>query len=354
MKNARIVTAEVPRGRNNDKMKAVWDRNLTIIFCDLCIKEKDHNCRRGTYFKKEGWSRLVSNFNKETGKEYEKSQLKNRWDLLKKEWKLWKQLKGNDTCLGWDSTKNNIDTSDAWWEKKLKLMPEATKFKNGGIDPELENKLDWMFQGINDDITLAPTFGLPPTDGIDDDELPKVEVEVFAVEDIEMPKKAMDEHFNEINNHCMEQNPQPYSESEHQSEPPHQKKRSPESGSSDLNKGKEKVPKLVGRVSKLSWQIDRLCSAAESMSTATSAKLTSEPYTIPEAVRLLDNMEEEVPKKSLLYYFATKLLLNKDKRTMFMSLSTETRAWWLKMEMKESSKVSSNNRKDGQCNNSIV
>ncbi|KAL4376715.1 hypothetical protein GQ457_02G034750 [Hibiscus cannabinus] len=116
MKNARIVTTEIPRGRSNEKIKAVWDRNLTMIFCDLCMKEKDHNCRRGAYFKKEGWSRLVANFNKETGKEYEKSQLKSRWDLLKKEWKLWKQLKGNDTCLCWDPNKNNLDTSEAWWE----------------------------------------------------------------------------------------------------------------------------------------------------------------------------------------------------------------------------------------------
>lgn len=340
MKNARILTVEVPRGRSNEKIKAVWDRNLTMIFCDLCIKEKDHNCRRGTYFKKEGWSRLVANFNKETGKEYEKSQLKNRWDLLKKEWKLWKQLKGNDTCLGWDPNKNNIDTSEAWWEKKLKLMPEATKFKNGGIDPELENKLDWMFQGINDDVTFTPTFGLPSIDGTDDDEPPKVEVEeVVAVEDIQMSKKAMGEHFNEMDNHCMEQNPQAHSESEHQSEPPHQKKRSPESDSSHLNKGKEKVPKLVGRVSKLSRQIDRLCSAAESMSTATSAKITFEPYNIPEAIRMLDNMEEEVPKMSQLYFFATKLFIDKDKRTVFMSLSSDIRAWWLKMEMEESSKA---------------
>lgn len=340
MKNARVVTTEVPRGKSNEKIKAVWDRNLTMIFCDLCIKEKDHNCRRGTYFKKEGWSRLVADFNKETGKEYEKSQLKNRWDLLKKEWKLWKQLKGNDTFFGWDPRKNNIDTSEEWWEMKLKLMPEAAKFKNGGIDPELENKLDWMFQGVlvNNDTPLAPTFSLAPSDGTDDDESPKVEVEVVTVDDTQIPRRAMDEHLNEIANHCMELNPQPHSESEQQSEPPQQKKRSPDSDSSHLNKDKEKVPKLVGRVAKLSRQIDRLCSAAESMSTATSAKLKFEPYNIPEAVRLLDNMEEEVPKKSQLYYFATKLFLNKDKRTMFMSLSSETRAWWLKMEMEESCK----------------
>ena len=48
-----------------------------------------------------------------------------------------------------------------------------------------------MFQGIsvNDEITLAPTFGLPPSNGTDDDEPPKVEIEVVVVEDIQMPKK---------------------------------------------------------------------------------------------------------------------------------------------------------------------
>ncbi|KAK8712658.1 hypothetical protein V6N13_147888 [Hibiscus sabdariffa] len=127
---------------------------------------------------------------------------------------------------------------EAWWEKKLKIMPEATKFKNGGIDPELENKLDWMFQGINDDATFSLTFGLQSIDGTDDDEPPKLEggEVVIAVEEIQMPKKAMCEHLNEIDNHCMEQNPLAHSESEHQSEPPNQKKRSPESDSSHLNK----------------------------------------------------------------------------------------------------------------------
>ncbi|KAE8684177.1 Zeta-carotene desaturase [Hibiscus syriacus] len=254
MKNARFVTTEVPRGRSNEKIKAV-------------------GC----------------NFNKETGKEYEKSQLKNRWDLLKKEWKLWKQLKGNDTCLGWDPNKNNLDTSEVWWEKKLKIMPEATKFKNGSIDPELENKLDWMFQGINDDPMFVHTFGLQLIDGTDDDEPPRIEVEevVVAVEEIQMPKKAMV-----------------------RATPP-----------------EEEIPGFG------------LFSSQQGMSTATSAKSSSEPYDIPKAIQLLDNMEEEVPKKSQLYYFATKLFLNKDKRTMFMSLSTDIRAWWLKMEMEEGSKV---------------
>ncbi|MBA0710946.1 hypothetical protein Golax_010192, partial [Gossypium laxum] len=50
------------------------------------------------------------------------------------------------------------------------------------------------------------------------------------------------------------------------------------------------------------------------MSQATS-NLTHvmDPYDIPQAVKVLDSMSEEVPKASLLYFFSLKLLLNKDK-----------------------------------------
>jgi hypothetical protein len=56
---------------------------------------------------------------------------------------------------------------------------------------------------------------------------------------------------------------------------------------------------------------------------------------ITDAVRLLDSISE-VPKASPLYYFAIKLILNKDKREVFMALTPETKVWWLKMEEQES------------------
>ncbi|MFQ6650469.1 hypothetical protein Gotur_022580 [Gossypium turneri] len=72
------------------------------------------------------------------------------------------------------------------------------------------------------------------------------------------------------------------------------------------------------------------------MSQATSS-LTPimDPYGIPQ-VKVLDSMSEEVPEASLLYFFALKLLLNKDKRIMFLSINPKIRALWLKMEMEDS------------------
>ncbi|XP_052481014.1 L10-interacting MYB domain-containing protein [Gossypium raimondii] len=103
----------------------------------------------------------MTNFEKETGKGFSQRQLKNRWDALKKEWKAWKKLKGEDTGLGWNPIKRTVDTSDNWWESRLQVVPEAKKFRTLGIDPEFEGKLDQMFMGIvaTGDKAWAPSSG---------------------------------------------------------------------------------------------------------------------------------------------------------------------------------------------------
>ncbi|PPS06830.1 hypothetical protein GOBAR_AA13811 [Gossypium barbadense] len=119
---------------SGEKVKAVWDKRLTETFCDICIKEILKGNRPGTHFTKDGWLKIMINFEKETGKAFSQRQLKNRWDALKKEWKAWKKLKGEDTGLGWNPIKRTVDASDDWWETQ--------KFRILGIDPEFEGKLD--------------------------------------------------------------------------------------------------------------------------------------------------------------------------------------------------------------------
>ncbi|KAH1031957.1 hypothetical protein J1N35_044131 [Gossypium stocksii] len=205
----------------------MWDKRLTEIFCDICIKKILKGNKLGTHFIKDGWLKIMTTFEKETGKTFSQKQLKNRWDALKKEWKASKKLKGEDTGLGWNPIKRTVDASDDSWESRLKVLPEAQKFRTSGIDPEFEGKLDQMFMAI--------------------------------------------------------------------------------------------------------------VATANNMSQATSS-LTSfmDPYGIPQAIKVLDSLSEEIPEASPLYFFALKLLLNKDKRIMFLSINPKIRALWLKMEMEDS------------------
>ncbi|MBA0638039.1 hypothetical protein Godav_005410, partial [Gossypium davidsonii] len=62
------------------------------------------------------------------------------------------------------------------------------------------------------------------------------------------------------------------------------------------------------------------------------------PYDILQVVKVLDSMIEEVSEASLLYCFSLKLLLNKEKRIMFLLISPKFRALWLKTKMEEREK----------------
>ncbi|KAK8521902.1 hypothetical protein V6N12_066474 [Hibiscus sabdariffa] len=60
---------------------------------------------------------------------------------------------------------------------------------------------------------------------------------------------------------------------------------------------------------------------AASMSEATSRlNPITDPFGIPQAVKILEELSEEVPEASKLYFFALKLIANKEKRIMFLSI----------------------------------
>ncbi|KAK8532458.1 hypothetical protein V6N12_053900 [Hibiscus sabdariffa] len=327
MKSTALVEA------SGEKVKAVWDRRLTVIFCDICIKEILNGNRPGTHFKKEGWIKIVKIFENETGKPYTLRQLKNRWDLLKKEWKLWKKLKEKDTGLGWDHMKGTIDASEDWWESRLKMVPEAQRFKSAGIDPEVEGKLDQMFRGIvaTGDKAWAPSSGTLPSDFFEhgDNEILDEFGEENTMNDVHVSSQVG------------------YDENNHspgiQSEPIHvqQKRKTTETGTSNLKTGKKNSSNQVKGATRLSMQIDKLCSAADNMSHATSSLTpVTDPFGIPQAIKMLDELTEEIPKTSHLYFFALNLIKNKENRIVFLSISPDIRVWWLKMEMEASSRFS--------------
>ncbi|KAK8933224.1 hypothetical protein KSP39_PZI016002 [Platanthera zijinensis] len=103
------------------ELSASWDSNDVTIFCDLCIREIELGNRPTTHFSKDGWKNLIASFKERTGKNYDRLQMKNKWDHLKREWKIWKELKHGETGLGWDQEKKTIAASEEWWEEKLKV-----------------------------------------------------------------------------------------------------------------------------------------------------------------------------------------------------------------------------------------
>ncbi|CAN6695255.1 unnamed protein product [Malus baccata var. baccata] len=98
--------------------------------------------RPGTHFDKDGYANIRANFKAETDHDYERKQLKNKWDALKNEWKLWKEL----------------------------INKEYGKFRKKGISPEMEDKLDRMFSNTvaTGEHAWAPSSGVLPPDTRDE------------------------------------------------------------------------------------------------------------------------------------------------------------------------------------------
>ncbi|XP_030941923.1 L10-interacting MYB domain-containing protein-like [Quercus lobata] len=113
------------------KGRALWgDSSWTTTFCNLCVEQIEaENRTKGAAFSPKVWTILVTKFCDETGLNYDKDQLKSRWNVLKVDWRVWEQLKSHDTGLSWNAVKGTIDASDDWWDRKLKDIPKATKFQ---------------------------------------------------------------------------------------------------------------------------------------------------------------------------------------------------------------------------------
>jgi hypothetical protein len=76
--------------------------------------------RPNTHFDKAGWKFIITAFKEQTGHSFTKSQLKNKWDGIKKDWRIWKRLI-YETGVGWSSELGTISASDEWWKTKIQV-----------------------------------------------------------------------------------------------------------------------------------------------------------------------------------------------------------------------------------------
>lgn len=117
--------------------------------------------RPNTHFNKAGWKYLLTAFKEQTGHAFTKTQLKNKWDGCKKDWRIWKKLIF-ETGVGWSNELGTISASDEWWKAKIQEIRGAKKFRQSGIEPSLHMKFDRMFSNIvaTGEYAWAPSSGV--------------------------------------------------------------------------------------------------------------------------------------------------------------------------------------------------
>ncbi|KAK2644817.1 hypothetical protein Ddye_020012 [Dipteronia dyeriana] len=231
-------TNSITENERGGKSKAIWNDDLVAIYCEICVKEVAKGNRHGTHFDKIGWVNVVKVLKEITGRDYDKKQLKNKWDPAKK----------------------TVDAPPEWWQSKIETNVEYQKFRDVGISPDMMDMYDKMFNGS----TAVGNCVMIPSSTILPEEM---------VEDSEYDKQTVDRENEEASHGNQDKG----------------KKRT--NDESEINKGvtrgsKGKKGKLGG-AAKLSKQIDRLVEVVESKSTATSVHRSSQGTSIAEVMEVV-------------------------------------------------------------------
>ncbi|XP_039172115.1 L10-interacting MYB domain-containing protein-like [Eucalyptus grandis] len=295
---------------SSSKEKAYWSPEDVETFCRLCIEQIEKGNRPASN-KRDGWTNIINKFEELRGKKYNKNQMKSKWDNLKEEWKKWKQLVQKETGLGWDPRKKTIDASDEWWERKIQVNSKLRVFRTKGIHPDIEVLLDQMFQGT---VVTGSVIG-NPAQGLCNNE--NVETTQADIGDCAGSTDDTLEHdVREINAQ------------------PSQSKSHKRTGESSTKEAQAKRGKKLTESDKLASQIDRLCSAIESRSNATSIVREFDPY--KEIVQILKAIPEIKQDRKLFFFALSHFAEKKDNRQIFMNLDEdEEKVEWLKYKLEE-------------------
>ncbi|XP_062119036.1 L10-interacting MYB domain-containing protein-like [Humulus lupulus] len=103
------------------KSKAIWDPPTHEKWIDLAVEQVRTENRNGSHFRELGWKFFIEKFNLATKINYDRKQMKNHWDNVKKEWQQWDSLLRGETGLGWDIQRQTVDAPDEWWDAKLQV-----------------------------------------------------------------------------------------------------------------------------------------------------------------------------------------------------------------------------------------
>ena len=88
--------------------------------CELFADEVQKGNHDTTHSNKTGYLNMITRFKDRTGLLYTRKQLKNKWDKMKTDHGIWKQLT-KQTSLGWSASGKDIVMTEAWWKETAKI-----------------------------------------------------------------------------------------------------------------------------------------------------------------------------------------------------------------------------------------
>lgn len=124
--------------------KAEWTPSRDAYLVELFIEQ--HNLGRTAYneYKNEVIRSVTRDFNKKFGMNLEENQIKNRYNVMKKDYGVVKALLSN-TGFGWDETRQMVVADDKVWDSYIMVRSEARPFRRKSFP--LYKQMSIIFEG---------------------------------------------------------------------------------------------------------------------------------------------------------------------------------------------------------------
>ncbi|KAI7995869.1 L10-interacting MYB domain-containing protein [Camellia lanceoleosa] len=117
--------------------KCTWDQEKTKLFLQLVIAKIGDGNRQLCSMSMSGYKKLAKKFHDKTGLLHSATQMKNKYDNLKKDWIAWKKLQDSSqgfTGIGYDHTSGLFTAPDHWWAKMEAMNHRCAKFKTKPLE----------------------------------------------------------------------------------------------------------------------------------------------------------------------------------------------------------------------------
>lgn len=126
------------------RTKAEWTPSRDAYLVELFIEQ--HNCGRTAYndYKNEVIRSVTRDFNKKFGLNLEENQIKNRYNVMKKDYGVVKTLLGHIE-FGWDETRQMVVADDKVWDSYIAVRSEARPFRRKSFP--LYKQMSVIFEG---------------------------------------------------------------------------------------------------------------------------------------------------------------------------------------------------------------
>ncbi|XP_061958943.1 L10-interacting MYB domain-containing protein-like [Populus nigra] len=307
--------------------KACWTREMLHAFCDICIKAIEQGMRPNTHFDKAGWKYVMNCFKNQTGHALTKAQLKNKWDGIKKDWRIWKKLI-SETGVGWSAELGTIAAPDEWWKAKNQEIRGARKFRHVGIDPTLCCKYDIMFTNT----VATGQYAWAPSQGLNSDEDGVGQRQTNAVnEDPHLQEGSGDSEEDSLPNFVADVNNMVAGVNFSNSTSNPTSSSGKRKGVQQSSQQNLKKKRAAGRGSHLLSRLDKLVDSVSTKSECTSTVLDKKGCSIEEVMKEFHSIEEVV-FDSELYCFATEFFMVRSRREMWAAMGDVDRKFqWLKL-----------------------